>query len=82
MDRLEYDRHGIKRCASCGGPMKQTKFSNVKDQPRLWFRCMLGAFRVSSTRGLVNLALHAQTGSRPQSLDFQGLRGKPAQTAN
>ena len=23
-DRLEYDRHGIKRCAGCGGPMQQT----------------------------------------------------------
>ena len=41
-DRLEYDRHGIKRCAGCGGPMKQTKFSTSSGQPRLWFRCMLG----------------------------------------
>lgn len=40
-DRLEYDRHGVKRCASCGGPMKQTKSSTANGQPRLWFRCML-----------------------------------------
>jgi hypothetical protein len=38
-DRLEYDRHGIKRCAGCGGPMQQTKFSTASGQPRLWFRC-------------------------------------------
>ena len=42
VDRLEYDRHGIKRCAGCGGPMRQTKFSTANGQPRLWFRCMLG----------------------------------------
>jgi hypothetical protein len=41
MDRLEYDRHGIKRCAGCGGPMRQTKFSTASGQPRLWFRCEL-----------------------------------------
>lgn len=39
-DRLEYDRHGVKRCVGCGGPMRQTKAS-TKGQPRLWFRCML-----------------------------------------
>jgi len=38
-DRLEYDRHGVKRCAGCGGPMDQTKFSTAKGQARLWFRC-------------------------------------------
>jgi hypothetical protein len=38
-DRIEYDRHGVKRCAGCGGPMQQTKFSTAKGQPRLWFRC-------------------------------------------
>jgi len=38
-DRLEYDRHGIKRCVGCGGPMQQTKFSTARGQPRLWFRC-------------------------------------------
>lgn len=40
-DRIEYDRHGVKRCAHCGGPMKQTKFSTADGQPRLWFRCSL-----------------------------------------
>jgi hypothetical protein len=40
-DHLEYDRHGVKRCSHCGGPMKQTKFSTAGGQPRLWFRCML-----------------------------------------
>ncbi len=41
-DFLDYDRHGVKRCNGCGGPMRQVKFSNAGGKPRLWFRCLLG----------------------------------------
>jgi hypothetical protein len=41
-DQLEYDRHGVKRCRACGGPMQQVKFSCTDGKPRLWFRCMIG----------------------------------------
>jgi hypothetical protein len=41
-DRLTHDRHGVKRCRHCGGPMEQVRFS-AKGKPRLWFRCMIGA---------------------------------------
>jgi hypothetical protein len=41
-DHLDFDRHGLKRCGACGGPMKQVKFSRSSGKPRLWFHCMLG----------------------------------------
>jgi hypothetical protein len=41
-DQLAYDRHGVKRCKYCGGPMEQVRFSAANQKPRLWFRCMVG----------------------------------------
>lgn len=41
-DQLAYDRHGVKRCNGCGGPMKQVKFAKGDGKPRLWFHCTLG----------------------------------------
>lgn len=38
-DHEGYDRHGVKRCKHCGGPMAQTKFSAKHGNPRLWFQC-------------------------------------------
>jgi hypothetical protein len=40
-DKDTHDRHGMKRCAHCGGPMEQTRFSANNGKPRLWFRCTL-----------------------------------------
>jgi hypothetical protein len=38
-DHETHDRHGMKRCKHCGGPMEQTRFSTNNSSPRLWFRC-------------------------------------------
>jgi hypothetical protein len=40
-DREEFDRHGVKGCRFCGGPMQQVRFSAGEDNPRLWFRCTM-----------------------------------------
>ncbi len=38
-DKETHDRHGVKRCKGCGGPMEQVRFSANGGKPRLWFRC-------------------------------------------
>jgi hypothetical protein len=38
-DKETHDRHGVKRCKHCGGPMIQVRFAVDKDKPCLWFRC-------------------------------------------
>jgi hypothetical protein len=38
-DEETHDRHGVKRCKHCGGPMSQVKFSAANGKPRLWFKC-------------------------------------------
>jgi hypothetical protein len=40
-DTEEFDRHGVKRCRFCGGPMQQIRFSAGEDNPRLWFSCTM-----------------------------------------
>lgn len=37
-DTARYDRHGIPRCAHCGGPTDFLRFSH-QPSPRIWFRC-------------------------------------------
>jgi hypothetical protein len=42
-DHETHDRHGVMRCKHCGGPMEQFRFALDRGNPRLWFRCMIGA---------------------------------------
>ena len=42
LDQPRYDRDGVPRCSSCGGPCAVTKTA-AHPHPRIWFRCILPA---------------------------------------